>query len=179
MKGRRLEDTLEIVQDQQQPLSGEHPGQALRQPAALLPHAKHAGDSRGDEGWIVEHTEIDEPDAVRKVFQHIGGGLQCDTGLAHTTWPGNGQEPDVFTIEEVNDPSNLLLATEKRRQLHREVVRAGGQTPNRREVGGQVRVEQLEDPLRFVEIAQRMLAEVAQARVPVAGHRAPGFALPG
>ena len=164
-EGRRIEDTLEIVQDQQQPLSAEHPGQALRQPTALVPHAKHAGDGRGDQGRIVEHAQIDEPDAVRKVFQHIGGGLQCHPGLAHTTWSRNGQEADVPTAEEGNNLSNLLLATEKRRQLHGEVVRASGQASNRREVGRQVRVKQLEDPLRLGEIAQRMLTEVAQARI--------------
>ncbi len=72
---------------------------------------------------------------------------------------------DIPTAEEGNNLSNLLLATEKRRQLEGQVVRVSGQTSNRREVGRQVRVKQLEDPLRLVEIAQRMLTEVAQARM--------------
>ena len=91
-------------------------------PSSRTPSTR--GDGRGDQGRIVEHTQIDEPDAVRKVLQQIGGGLQGHTGLADTTWPRDGQEPDVITAEEVNNPSNLLLATEKRRQLHGEVVRA-------------------------------------------------------
>src|SRR3954453_23270573 len=111
----------------------------------------------------MEHTQIDEPDAVRKAFQHIGSGLQCHTGLAHTTWSRNGQETDVFTAGEVHNLRNLLLATEERRQLHGEVVRSCGQASNRWEAGLQVWVKQLEDPLRLIEIAQRMLTEVAQA----------------
>ena len=134
------------------------------QPTPLLAHAKHAGDGRGDQGRIVEHTQIDEPDAVRKVLQQVGGGLDGHAGLADASRPSDREEPDILTAQQVNNPSNLILATEKRGRFHREVVQASGQGSNRREVGSQVRVKQLEDVLRSVEITQRVFTEVAQAR---------------
>jgi hypothetical protein len=38
----RVGHALEVVQDEQQPLVAEHPGQAIHQPAPLLSHTQHA-----------------------------------------------------------------------------------------------------------------------------------------
>ena len=160
----RLDHPLEIVQDQQQPLFPQHAGKALGEPTALVPHAQHGSHRRGDECRIIQHTQVDEPHPVRKGFQHVGGGLQRHARLAHATRTGDGQEPHVIAAKKIPDAGNLILPPDERRRLHGQVVGTGGQRPERREVRRQVGVQELEDPLRPVEIAQGMLAQITQAR---------------
>jgi hypothetical protein len=161
---RRLEDALEIIEDQQQPFCADHRGQAPRQLTPFLAHPKHGGNGRGDQIRIVERTQIDEPDPIWKVLQHVGGGLDGHTGLADSARTSDRQEPDIITAKEVDDLSDLIFPAEKRRRFYGEVVRLSSERSQWREVGSQVRMNQLEDVLRSVEIAQRVLSQVAQTR---------------
>ena len=89
----------------------------------------------------------------------------CNARRVLPTPPGSrdGQQPDVIPAEEVDNAGNLILPPEKGGRLQGQVVRTRGECPDRGEVGRQVGMEQLEDPLGSIEVAQRMLAEVAQA----------------
>ena len=67
---------------------------------------------------------------------------------------------------------HLPLATKERGGLAEQVVRAGIQRPERREGVGQVRVQELEDPLRLERVTKPVLPEVAQGAA--LGERVPG-----
>ena len=125
----------------------KHAGQALRQtaPSSRTPSTPAIAEGRGSDHPT---AQIDEPDAVWKVLQQIGGRLQCHAGLADAARAGDRQEPDIITAKKVNHPGNLILPAQKRGRLQWEVVGTGRQCPDRREIGRQVGMQQLEDALR-------------------------------
>ena len=58
-----------------------------------------------------------------------------------------------------------MLAAEERGWLRRQIVRTGVKSPQRRELGREVCVEELKDALRTLQVAQGVLPEVAQPGV--------------
>ena len=157
------------------------PSTALRRAAVTSPSRtpSTAPIAAATRAGIVERAQIDEPDAIGEVLQEVGGHLQRQPRLAHPAGSGERQQAHVVPPRAGRRPGNLLLPPEKRGRLERQVVGAGRQRPQRREVGGQIGMEQLEDALGAVEVAQRVLAEVAQARLPVGAHPGPDPAWPG
>jgi len=113
----RFDDPLEVIQDEQEFLLAEHSRQSLYQAASLVSHAQHPGDSRGNEDRVIQRAQIDEPDALWKVLEQIGGGLQSNTGLADTTRSGDREEPHVIVIQQVHNAGDLIFSSEKRRRL--------------------------------------------------------------
>ena len=51
--GTRIDDALEIIQDEQEPFAAEHARLVARSAPLPSAHAKHAGDGRGNQGRIV------------------------------------------------------------------------------------------------------------------------------
>ncbi len=90
----------------------------------------------------------DEEDAVRKAVQHVGGDLERQARLAGAARPGQRDQAGVRAQQRRPDRLELLLPPDERRRLHRQVVRDRGQRSERREVGRQVRADELVDPLR-------------------------------
>ena len=80
------------------------------------------------------------------------------------SWPptrtGNRQKPDVIPTKELNDPAHLMLSPEEGRRLHGQVVWSGRERPDRREVGRQIGMEQLKDPLRLQQVTQPVFTQV-------------------
>jgi hypothetical protein len=67
---------------------------------------------------------------------------------------------DILAAEEVSNLAEFPLPAEQGCRLVGEVVRATCKRLERWKVGGEIRVEQLVDPLRFEEITQPVVAEI-------------------
>jgi hypothetical protein len=131
-------------------------------PARSLPPTPENTRDRGrDECRILQDAQIDEPDTVRKGFQQIGSGLECQARLADASRSRDGQQPDLLAAEKVHHPRDLIFPPEKRSRLQGQVVGPRGQRPDRGEVGWQIGMEQLKDALGSVQITERMLAQIA------------------
>jgi hypothetical protein len=159
---RGLDEPFEIVQDQEHLLPGQMRPQPLQELRFFFSHPQHPGDDRRHEAGVGERAQIDKPDAVGEGLDEVGGSLERQTCLPHAAGPRDGQQPHVVPAQERHDLGHLILAPEKGRRLHRQVVGPGGERADGREVGRQIGMQELEDPFRPIEIAQRVRAEIAQ-----------------
>ena len=78
---------------------------------------------------------------------------------------------DILATEEVSNLAELPLSTEQGCGLPGEVVGVALKRFESREIGGQVRMNKLEDPLRVKQVAQPVLTQVAQFGVLREGRR--------
>jgi hypothetical protein len=156
---------LEVVEQQQQPLVL----QMLAQQLPRRPHTPVADGQRlrdgGQDDAIGEGGKVDEPDAVRKLLQQVGGELQRQAGLAGAARPGQRQQTHLAAAEQRPRPRQLPRTADERRRLHRQVRRPVLERPRRRELRAQTTRQQLVDPLRLREVLQPVLAQVAQRQL--------------
>ena len=150
-----------VVDDQQEPLRAQELDDALeeRQPGPGRDTERHRDDVDQRVG-LVGRRELAQPDTARVLRRELGSDLHRQPRLADATRAGEGDEPMVD--EEVANLFHLVVAPDERRQLEREV---GGERIERsqpREVARQRVVEQLEHAFRTREIAEAVLAEVAE-----------------
>ena len=115
----------------------------------------------GTQARVGQRRQLDEPDAVGEVVDAVRGDLQREARLAGAA-RRRSASPAATSREQDLHLRHLPLAADEAGQLERQVVGARVERPERREVGRQVRREQLEDPLRADEVLQPVLAQVAQ-----------------
>jgi hypothetical protein len=158
-----VNQVLEVVQDQEHLPCQHDVLQATRH--GLLSFLAEA-QGRRDGGWherrVGQGRQRDEEDAVGEVLEHLGGGLEREPGLPRATRTDEGQQLSVVTPQQVDDVRHLLLSTEEGSRLAGEVLRSGVHGSEGRKVSRQVGMHQLEDVLGLQQIAQSVLAEVAQ-----------------
>jgi hypothetical protein len=159
---RCREQTLEVVQHQEETLVADRRTET-RCGHVSFAHTQHAAHRGSNQTGFVERAQVDEPDAIGEVLQDVGGDLQGETGFPHAAGTGDGQQADSIAPEEVDHIGYLLFPAKKRCRLQGQIIGAGRERPDREEVGRQTGMEQLEDPLGSVQIAQRMFTEVAQS----------------
>src|SRR3984893_3714567 len=91
----------------------------------------------------------------------LGGSFEGNPRLANTADPGNRDEPTLG--DKTDDVLQLVLTTDKRRELHGKVRRERVERTQRRELTINSVNDQLEPPLGLQKFPQPMLAEIAKA----------------
>ena len=83
---------------------------------------------------VARRGELAEPRAVGERGKHLGRDLRREAGLADATDAGERHEPRTRR-SAVAEPGELFVATDERRELHRQVAAERVERPQRREVG--------------------------------------------
>ena len=157
---------LEVVQHQQKPFVLEVVLHALDERLVpALPHVERLRDGRDDQRGVGEGGERHEEDAVLELIQEISRRLQRQAGLARAPRTGEGKEAHLGSHKPPSDLLHLPLASDERGGLHGQVVRAALERPQRREIGGQIRRQELEDALGAGEVLQAVFPQIPQFRV--------------
>ena len=103
----RVEEVLEVVEEQEEVLVGDVLGEAVvgsDGPSCFLEH----------EGGVAQRCERHPEDAVGVVVAGCGRGLQGEPGLAGAAGAGEGEQANVVAGEEREHLGELVLAAEER-----------------------------------------------------------------
>ena len=120
-QGRRLQDVLEVVEDEQDQLVIEERGQALGQRrAAGVREADGLGNGGSDQRRIGDRGQGDEPDPVRERIGDDRGGRDGEPGLAGAAGTGQCQQADVGLAEQGRDGRDFRLPPHQRRERRGE-----------------------------------------------------------
>ena len=161
--GAGRQQVLAVVEHQQHPLGPQTLRQGLggRLPG-LLPQPQGGGDRPRHQGRVRQRLKLRKPRPVGIVLAHLRGRLQGQPRLAAAAAPGQRDQPVV--PEQALDGRKLALPADERGELLGDVAGRSGvvRAAQRGEVGGQVRVAELEHLLRPAEVAQAVLAQVLQ-----------------
>ena len=154
---RRLDHLLEVVEHEQHLLRADVAGE-------LLARAERRADRRANARRIAHRLQRHPPNAVLEIVHDLGGGLHGEPRLPRAARAGQRQQARRGCAEEREHLAELLLATDERRRLHRQVRLV--ERFERRELA----VAELVEPLGRRQVLEPVLAEVAQA---VGARRAP------
>jgi hypothetical protein len=131
----RVEDVLEVVQDQQHPTLPQRLADApLDRPPAGLPDVERSGDGRTDQGRIADRGEGHEPDAVGEGIGHFLGDAERESGLADAAGTGEGQQANVGATHQVGDRGDFPLPTDEAGERDRQ-ERLGASPARKRDRG--------------------------------------------
>ena len=94
--GARLQQMLAVVEHDQHATVLDEPRQGLgdRSPGLLL-YAYDGSHRLGDEPWIGQRRELDQPDSVRVLVHHAGGDLQRQPRFADAAGARQRDEPGL------------------------------------------------------------------------------------
>ncbi len=171
---RGLGDVLEVVEHEQRVLRDEVRREALdERPRGTLLHAELGRDRADDETRLGERRQLDEDDAVLEVVRGVPRRPQGEPRLAGAAGPGQRHETSLRITQERGQTLELLLPSDERGRLRRQVVRArGDRGPVERGVLLQDRALQLLergrrlDPQLLDEHASRVLVRRERVRLP-------------
>ena len=157
---------LDIVEDQQQVLwRPGSPAAALQRSAAPSSRTPSAvAIAAGTRAGSASGASGTKKTPSGKASSSSAAACRAKPRLAGAAGAGQRQQLHIGPAEQRADLCHLALATQEGRRLTRQVVGPGLERLQGRELIGQVRVQQLEDPLRLQQIAQPVLAQVAQLR---------------
>ena len=115
----------------------------LRRPARFLLRFEDLRHCLRHKGGVGQRGEFHEPNAVGRMFQQIGGGLQSKARFAAAARPNQRDEPGI--LQKANDFRAFLFASNQGGELLRQVVGIGGviQRFQRREIGRKFRMQKL------------------------------------
>jgi hypothetical protein len=113
--GCRLEQVLEVVQQQQQvPIAQHSPHLFLQGEISNFPQAERLGDRRQDPGGIADCGERHEADSIGKVVEQHLRHRQPQARFAHPSRSDEGQQAHVWTSQQRTGRQYLLLTTNER-----------------------------------------------------------------
>jgi hypothetical protein len=157
-----LNEVLTVVQNKEEVLRLQEVQKGIRKRADLL-FSDRQGESDGlryEEG-VGDGSEFHEPDAVAELVQEVCADLKGEAGFADAA--GTDKRNEARGPQKALRLLNFAGATHKIRALDGKIVQKGGERANGREVGRQVRVNDLADGLGTDEVAEAVLAEVSQS----------------
>ncbi len=93
----------------------------LQRLAACFPESKGLRNRENDEGRIVDVSQGDKVNSARKCIQHFGCHLQRQARFADAARSNKGEQPHASLPEQPTGSGNVLLASEQRWELRREV----------------------------------------------------------
>ena len=111
--GRGLDDVLEVVEQEQQPLAVDE----LRQRSAA---AECPCRGRPDVGRIGERRERHPPHAVGIRVRDFACSVEREPRLPRSAGAGEREETRVVALEQLPHVGELVLAAEERRRRDRE-----------------------------------------------------------
>jgi hypothetical protein len=111
---------------------------------------------------VTDTGETDKENTVGVVGRDLGGDCHCQTGLADSAGPAEGDETDFGPGEQRPDLSDLGTPTNEGGQLGREVDFGCLPGPRGRKLLGKARCLQLEKVLGSREPFEGECSEVAQ-----------------
>ena len=96
-----VDDVFVIVQNEQQaPLAQECLKPRDQWFIARIAHAENVSDGGRNQIGMSDRREADEADAIREILGKLGGNGKGQSGLAHATRSGQGQQPDLRLARE-------------------------------------------------------------------------------
>ena len=155
----RVDQVLAVVEDDQQRVLAQVLAQALGDGlAGVLADTQHVTRGVGNQRWVANRREVDEPHTVGIAVQHVGGDLQRKPGLAEAAHAEERQQPR--SIEEPLRLGELGLAPDERCRLLRQVVGRRLERAERGKILAQFGVQQLVDMFARCEVAQPHGAQI-------------------
>ena len=132
--GCRGSHLLEVVEDQQQALLAQLPGQLAEQRlVACLGQTDGARDRREHRLGVADGREIDEEHPVLESVVMVGSGAERQSGLADAAGSGEGEQPDRLVLEERSDLVQLGGSAHENRRLVGKLAGSAGERHERRE----------------------------------------------
>ncbi len=156
-----VDHVLAVVHHEQRPIAA--------QPASDRRRAPLRGTQPGTDGLehrqrhrllVGDRSELDPPHTVGEPVRRVGGDLQREACLPRSPRAHHGDEPPFG--DQCSEFGQLVVAAHERREPDRQVVGDGIERTQWREVGGEIRVDELERALGPGEILQPVLADVHQ-----------------
>ena len=142
---RRNRHLLEVVEDEQDALPPKVQLDLLERGSLPgLVDAHRPSDERQDRVGVAHRCQVDEEDAVVESVDLLRGRAKRESRLARPARSGQGQQACGFVFDSASDFRQLGVASDKGRGLRRQVVRPAVDRGERRELGRQVKVHQLE-----------------------------------
>ena len=148
---------LEVVEHEQQAPVAHVCGEGFAAPDR---HAEGLRDRRQDEIGVCQRSKRDEEDAVGKLVEELGRGVQRQPRLARAAGARQRDDPGLRPAEQVGELLDLPLATDERCRLKRKVGRVALEAPERRELAVQLRRGELEHALSRHQVPQPVVAEI-------------------
>src|SRR5256884_601844 len=113
--GRGSHHLLEVVQQQQQVALTQRHLQLLEQGTIKsFPQSERLGNGRDDSLRLAHGSQRHKADTVGEVGPQSCCGSQGQARFAHASWTGEGQQADLWTLQEGRDRLPLLLASDQR-----------------------------------------------------------------
>ena len=110
----RVEDVLEVVEDEQVPPVPQRRGEGVHGPPALL-HPAHGARHRGqDQARVGERGQLDHRDRAGEVAGQRPGHREGEPGLPDPAGAGQREQPHPAGAEEGHGPVVLGLAAQER-----------------------------------------------------------------
>ena len=160
-----LDEMLEVVEHEQRRALAEVVQQLLlRREAAVRAvdgELDRLGEGGREEVRRGDGGERDEVDAVRVAVDAASGGLEGEPGLARPARPDEREQAAVRVLQQPVDRFELRRPADERRSWQREVLHAGLDRLQQREVARQPVDLELVDALRRAQILEAVRAEVA------------------
>ena len=154
----RIGQVLAVVDNHEGDAPREHLGQVIERIGRLQLDACRVSDGVNDTCGLHHSSEIAEPDAVSETLLDPAGCLDREASLADATWTHEGHQ--ALGRKLIDQALDLLPSANEAGSWSRQVPlpdRAAGQG---REVRDQPVGDELEDPLRTVEITKSSRAQI-------------------
>ena len=155
--GGRIDQLLEVVEHEEDGLPRERVRQGVEGSSPRrLGDAQSVRDGREDQRRVGDVRQWHEPDAPWERLHHVPRELERQARLAGPAGTGEREQPAAQ--QQLAGFVELALATHERRELRGQVVGAGVQRPDRREVRAQPGDRDVPQPLRL-EVLEAMLPQ--------------------
>ena len=111
----RIEHVLAIVEDEEEPSNSDRVGDGILGVFTdAVRKLENASDGRHDERFVRQGTEVNQPDAVRKVVECLATCLNGESRLANAARPHERHQPAL--AERIDDGLDLGVTSDKARQ---------------------------------------------------------------
>ncbi len=157
---------LKVVQQEQHLLLSQVLPQAFQQGLAHpFPHAEGLGDGGHNQFRVADGSQVHEEYAVGEGVAQFRCQLQAQAGLACAAGTCQGRQAHILLEQELLDGGQFLLPSNEGCELDRQVIGKSVQGTEGREVGRQVRDDQLEEAPGASQVLEAVFSQVPQAHI--------------
>jgi hypothetical protein len=156
---------LEVVeQEQRPPLAEIAPHDVVQGATLAFSQSERRGDCREHQRRIAQRRQVDEDDAIGEVIGQFFGNSHSEARLTGAAGAGQRDETYILSAQEIRDSGDEGSPAKKGSQGRGEAAQAPVCRWQKRQITGQVRMRQVEDPLHSLQVTQSDLAQVTKAR---------------